>query len=118
MENIQRYLLKISSLDHERICEVENVFEHGYEYVYKLWPCLQSEREFVRIEMLERVGEELVKRGEASPMVRYSQEGDRYQFAASRKEQCVLILKFRASTLSEVEKRLSNRELEKLNDQV
>jgi hypothetical protein len=51
-------------------------------------------------------------------MVRYSQEGDRYQFAGSKEEQCVLILKFRASTLAAVEKQLSSRELEKLNEQV
>lgn len=51
-------------------------------------------------------------------MVRYSSEGDRFQFAGSRQEQCVLILKFRASTLAEVEKQLSKRELEKLNDKV
>lgn len=114
----QNYLLRIASLDLERECEVENAFEHGYEYAYKLWPCLDSGREFVRIEMLERVGEALVKRGEASPLLRYSRDGDRFQFAASREEKCVLVLRFRASTLAEAEKQLSSRELQKLNDQV
>ena len=53
----------------------------------------------------------MVKRGEASPLVRYSQEGERFQFTGSQSEQCVLILKFRVSTLADVEKQLSSREL-------
>lgn len=61
--------------------------------------------------MLEKVGDEMVKRGEASPLVRYSQEGERFQFTGSQSEQCVLILKFRVSTLADVEKQLSSREL-------
>jgi hypothetical protein len=71
------------------------------------------------LEVVDATGREiLVKRGEASPLVVFSEEGEKFQFAGSRDEKCVLILRFKVNTLETLEKELSSRQLEDLNEEI
>ena len=72
----QNYIISIENHNINDKINIQNTFAHNYEYIYKLWSCQPANRELLKITLFEKVvdgkNSEIVKRGEASQLVKYS----------------------------------------------
>ncbi len=54
MAIIQSYLIRIHNEDRDITMQIENDFNNGFEYVYKMWPCRAGAKNRIKIYLFEK----------------------------------------------------------------